>query len=74
MDEETLQLIKDMSNKLDMLGGDADDKSGNSSAAPLAKNTVGEVMAEEAERFASHQRLWEYKWSKTCGFFEKEGE
>ena len=81
MDEETLQLLKDMSNKFDMLNGDDDDEKGeiddergSSSATPLAKKTVAEEMAEEAERYASHHRLWEYKHSKRCGSFTEASE
>jgi endogenous inhibitor of DNA gyrase (YacG/DUF329 family) len=40
------------------------------SAIPRAKKTAEEAeMADEAERFASHRELWEYKRGKTCGSF-----
>ncbi|XP_071675544.1 uncharacterized protein [Lolium perenne] len=79
-DKRTLQLLKDMSNKLDMLDQGGDDKETDeiddrgeldidqtcldTNLDPLAKE-----MADEAESFASYSRLWEYKWGKTRGFF-----
>jgi hypothetical protein len=72
MDKEVIHLFKDMSNKLDMLDqGSNDDETDeiDDSGKPLGKKTVAEEMADEAERFASYRRLWEYKQGKTCGLF-----
>jgi hypothetical protein len=72
MDKETMQLLKDMSNKLDMLDQGIDDAETDEiddRCKSLGKKTVAEEMADEAERFASYRRLWEYKQGKTCGLF-----
>jgi hypothetical protein len=73
LDKETLQVLKDMSNKLAMLdqGGDDDKKDEEDlHHDPRAKKTVEEEMADEAETFDSHRRLWKYKHGRTCGSFE----
>ncbi|KAM0928983.1 hypothetical protein ACQ4PT_001902 [Festuca glaucescens] len=72
LDKETLQVLKDMSSKLAMLdqGGDDDKKDEEDlHHDPGAKKTVEEEMADEAETFDSHRRLWEYKHGRTCGSF-----
>jgi hypothetical protein len=73
LDKETLQVLKDMSSKLAMLdqGGDEDKKDEEDlHHDPRAKKTVEEEMADEAETFDSHRRLWKYKHGRTCGSFE----
>ena len=52
----------------DQTGSNTSYHSGNSPLL-VAKKTVAKVMAQEVETFASHRRLWEHKWSKTCGIF-----
>ncbi|KAM0926932.1 hypothetical protein ACQ4PT_003085 [Festuca glaucescens] len=89
-DKRTLQLLKDMSNKLDMLDQGGDDNETDEiddrgeldidqtcldtndaffKPAKLFLDPLAKEMADEAESFASHTKLWEYKWGKTRGFF-----
>jgi hypothetical protein len=86
-DKRTLQLLKDMSNKLDMLDqGSGDDETYEIDQTCLDTNEaffkpgklfldpLAKEMADEEESFASYSRLWEYKWGKTRGFFRDPSE
>lgn len=45
-----------------------------SARAPMGPNDADEEMAYEAKKFASHVRVWESAWGKTCGFFTDSSE
>jgi hypothetical protein len=69
-DKETLQLLRDMSNKLHMLDQPSNDDETDEIEYNRGKKTVAEEMAEEEERFDSYRRLWEYKRGESCGLFK----
>ena len=69
IDKEILQLLKDMSSKLAKKDEEDLDHDSGKSATPGANKTPEEEMADEAERFASYRRFWEYKHRGTCGSF-----